>query len=59
MTSGASPMRSSTLEGLAAVGGLEAMEPLAFEHPDERAPDGGLVIDDETVGGAGDERLRA
>ena len=58
MTSGVSPMRSRTLERLAAAAGLEAVESLGLEHPDQRPPDRGLVIDDETVGGAGHDRRR-
>ena len=46
-------------ERLAAGAGLEAVESLGLEHADERATDGGLVIDDEAVGGAGHDRRRA
>ena len=45
-------------ERLAAGRGLEAHEPLCAEHPDKRASNAGLVVYDETVGGAGHEGLR-
>ena len=58
MMSGASPMRSSTPSASQAAAGLEALEPLGLEHADERTPHAGLVVHDETVGGAGHDRLR-
>ncbi len=46
-------------ERLAAAAGLEAGESLCLEHPDERAPHAGLVIDDQAVSGAGHDGRRA
>ena len=59
MTSGASPMRSSTPSASRPVPASKQCEPLRLEHPDERAPHAGLVIDDQAVGGAGHDRRRA
>ena len=56
--SGGSPTRSSTPQRLHAGAGLEALKALRLEHADEEPSHPGLVVHDETLGGAGHDRLR-
>jgi hypothetical protein len=46
------------IQRLEAAAGLETVEPLSLEHPNQGPSDSGLVIYDEAVGGAGYDRLR-
>ena len=46
------------LERFQAAAGLEALEALGLEHAPEKSTHTGLIIHDETLGGAGHDRLR-
>ena len=46
------------LEAFYPAAGLEALESLRLQHAGEGPADTRLVIDDKTVGGAGDDRPR-